>query len=86
MGTEACASDRRTARVAFPHLPDAKALIHVDEYPVIVNGKAFDNLLPGDEQIVIPAYGPTSALHKEAFVIKVATDIRCVGTGRWLTV
>ena len=90
VGTKACASDPPDgARMAFPNLPDAKALIHNEEHLVVETEQA-DNLLPGDEQIAIPAHiCPTSALHKEAFVIRggrLDTRWPVTARDRWLTV
>ena len=90
VGTKACASDPPDgARMTFPHLPDARALIHNEEHLVLATDKA-ETMLPGDEQIAIPAHiCPTSALHKEAFVIsggRLDTRWPVTARDRWLTV
>jgi D-serine deaminase-like pyridoxal phosphate-dependent protein len=70
LGYKAVAGDPPMGtRVRFPDLPDAKQVIHNEEHLVLETEQA-SRYEPGDELIAIPRHiCPTSALHKEAFVI-----------------
>lgn len=70
LGYKAVASDPPAgSRVGFPTLPDAVAVLQNEEHLVIETSRASE-FEPGDELIVIPRHiCPTSALHKEVFVI-----------------
>ncbi|MGE3315101.1 MAG: D-TA family PLP-dependent enzyme [Planctomycetaceae bacterium] len=70
LGNKAVASDPPAgSRVVFPDLPDAKQVIHNEEHLVIETSRA-EEFQPGDELLAIPIHiCPTSALHKEVFVI-----------------
>jgi D-serine deaminase-like pyridoxal phosphate-dependent protein len=70
LGYKAIASDPPAGkRVMFPDLPDAVAVLHNEEHLVLETSRARD-FQPGDVLLAIPRHiCPTSALHKEAYVI-----------------
>lgn len=70
LGYKALASDPPMGgRMIFPDLPDAKQVLQNEEHLVLETSQA-DNFEPGDELLAIPRHiCPTSALHKEVFVI-----------------
>ena len=70
-------------------MPDAEEVLQNEEHLVLETSRA-DEFEPGDELLAIPRHiCPTSALHKQAFVIQ---DGKLVGRwdvaarDRWLTV
>jgi len=79
LGYKAVASDPPAGnRLKFPDLPDAKAVLQNEEHLVIETARAAE-FAPGDELLAIPRHVcPTSALHKQAFVVR---DGRLIG--RW---
>jgi D-serine deaminase-like pyridoxal phosphate-dependent protein len=70
LGYKAVSGDQPAGRrVRFPDLPDAKEVLHNEEHLVLETPDA-SCYQPGDELLAIPRHVcPTSALHKEAFVI-----------------
>lgn len=70
LGYKAVASDPPAGnRVIFPDLPDARQVLQNEEHLVIETAQA-ERFQPGDVVIAIPRHiCPTSALHKEVFVI-----------------
>ena len=57
-------------RVYFPELPDAVEAGHTEEHLVLQTDRAKD-FSPGDHLVALPRHVcPTSALHKEAYVIE----------------
>lgn len=70
LGYKAVASDPPAGkRLALPEIPDAEQVLQNEEHLVIRTSGAED-FQPGDETYAIPRHiCPTSALHKEAFVI-----------------
>jgi len=78
LGYKAVASDPPAgSRVIFPNLPDAKAVLQNEEHLVLETSQA-GRFQPGDELWAIPRHiCPTSALHKEAYVV---AGGRLVGT------
>ena len=70
LGYKAVASDPPAGkRCGFPAIPDAVAVLQNEEHLVIETSRA-NEFEPGDELIAIPRHiCPTSALHKEVFVI-----------------
>jgi D-serine deaminase-like pyridoxal phosphate-dependent protein len=71
LGYKAVASDPPAdRRVVFPDLPDAKLVLQNEEHLVIETDEPAD-FVPGDELLGIPRHiCPTSALHKQAFLIR----------------
>jgi D-serine deaminase-like pyridoxal phosphate-dependent protein len=78
LGYKAVASDPPAGnRVIFPDLPDAKAVLQNEEHLVLQTAEAH-RFQPGDELWAIPRHiCPTSALHKEAYVV---SGGRLIGT------
>lgn len=70
LGYKAIASDPPAGqRLIFPDLPDAEQVLQNEEHLVLKTPLA-ENYQPGDELLAIPKHVcPTSALHKQAFVI-----------------
>lgn len=90
LGSKACASDPPAGhRLAFPDLPDAREVLQSEEHLVLETASA-NTLAPGDETLAIPVHVcPTSALHKQAFVIeggRVSGHWDVAARDRWLTV
>lgn len=90
LGTKACASDPPAGdRLRFPSIPDARAVLQNEEHLVIETEQAAQ-FVPGDERIAIPIHiCPTSALHKEAFVVsegKLQERWPVTSRDRWLTI
>jgi len=79
LGYKAVASDPPAdKRCTFPSIPDAQAVLQNEEHLVIQTADA-ENYEPGDELLAIPRHAcPTSALHKQVFVIEGGEFI-----GRW---
>lgn len=71
LGNKSVASDPpKGQRVTFPDLPDAEQVLHNEEHLVLQTPHA-DRYHPGDELYAIPKHVcPTSALHKQAYVIE----------------
>lgn len=71
LGNKAVASDPpKGQRVMFPDLPDAEQVLHNEEHLVLQTPLA-GNYQPGDELFAVPRHiCPTSALHKQAYVIE----------------
>lgn len=89
LGYKAVASDPPAGkRLTLPEIPDAEQVLQNEEHLVIQTAHASE-FQPGDETYAIPRHiCPTSALHKEAFVIvdgKVAERWPVVARDRWLT-
>ena len=76
LGNKAVASDPpKGQRVMFPDLPDAEQVLHNEEHLVLRTSHA-DDYYPGDELFAIPRHVcPTSALHKQAYVIENGTIV-----------
>ena len=90
LGYKAVASDPPAGkRLIFPDVPDANAVLQNEEHLVIETSRAAD-FQPGDELLAIPRHVcPTSALHKQAYVIRggqVAEMWDVVARDRWLTI
>ena len=90
LGTKACATDPPAGdRLRFPEIPDAKEVLHNEEHLVIETQQGA-GFAPGDERIAIPIHVcPTSALHKEAFVVsegRLETRWPVSSRDRWLTI
>lgn len=90
LGYKAVASDPPAdRRVSFPGIPDAKIVLQNEEHLVIETEQAA-RFSPGDEEIAIPRHVcPTSALHKQLFVVENgtwATPWQVAARDRWLTV
>ncbi|MDB5389839.1 MAG: D-threonine aldolase [Planctomycetaceae bacterium] len=70
LGYKAVASDPPAGkRLTLPEIPDAEQVLQNEEHLVIQTAHA-DEFQPGDETYAIPRHiCPTSALHKEAYVI-----------------
>jgi len=90
LGYKAVASDPPVgSRLLFPDLPDAEQVLQNEEHLVLQTPKA-NEYQPGDELLAIPQHiCPTSALHKEAFVIvdgKPADRWQVASRDRWITV
>lgn len=70
LGYKAVASDPPAGnRLLFPDLPDAQAVLQNEEHLVLETARA-NEFSPGDELLAIPKHVcPTSALHKQAFVV-----------------
>ncbi|MEI8018316.1 MAG: D-TA family PLP-dependent enzyme [Schlesneria sp.] len=71
LGNKSVASDPpKGQRVLFPDLPDAEQVLHNEEHLVLQTPLA-GRYQPGDELLAIPKHVcPTSALHKQAYVIE----------------
>lgn len=82
VGTKGAASDPPNGkRLYFPAIPEGNQVLQNEEHLVIQTDQA-DEFQPGDELIAIPTHiCPTSALHKEAFVV-----INGEVVGRWAVV
>lgn len=79
LGYKAVASDPPAGnRLAFPDLPDAKAVLQNEEHLVLETTEAA-RFTPGDELLAVPRHVcPTSALHKQVFVVRGGRMV-----GRW---
>ena len=79
LGYKAVASDPPAgSRVFFPDLPEAEQVLQNEEHLVLQTPRAGD-FQPGDELLAIPRHVcPTSALHREAYVIADGEPV-----GRW---
>jgi D-serine deaminase-like pyridoxal phosphate-dependent protein len=89
LGYKAVASDPPAGkRLTLPEIPDAEHVLQNEEHLVIRTSHA-DQFQPGDETYAIPRHiCPTSALHKEAFVIvdgKLIERWKVVARDRYLT-
>lgn len=90
LGYKAVASDPPAgSRLTFPDIPDAEQVLQNEEHLVLQTSKAGE-YQPGDEILAIPRHiCPTSALHKEAFVIvdgKLAERWSVASRDRWITI
>lgn len=90
LGYKAVASDPPAGkRVVFPDLPDAEAVLQNEEHLVLQTPRAGE-FQPGDELLGIPRHiCPTSALHKEAYVIaggELVDRWPVTSRDRWLTI
>lgn len=90
VGTKGAASDPPNGhRLFFPAIPEGEQVLQNEEHLVIQTDRA-EEYQPGDELIAIPTHiCPTSALHKEAFVVKngeVAERWAVVARDRWLNI
>ena len=89
LGSKAAASDPPAGhRLAFPDFPDALEVLQNEEH-LVLESDAVAELEPGDAALAIPVHVcPTSALHKQAFVIergRVAARWDVAARDRWLT-
>ncbi len=89
LGSKAAASDPPAGhRLAFPDFPDAREVLQNEEH-LVLESESVDALEPGDAALAIPVHiCPTSALHKQAFVIeggRVAARWDVAARDRWLT-
>ncbi len=89
LGYKAVASDPPAGkRVSMLGIDDAEQVLQNEEHLVIKTAHAAD-FEPGDEALALPRHiCPTSALHKEAFIIvdgKLAERWPVVSRDRWLT-
>jgi D-serine deaminase-like pyridoxal phosphate-dependent protein len=89
LGYKAVASDPPAGkRLTLPEIPDAEQVLQNEEHLVIQTSHAAE-FQPGDETYAIPRHiCPTSALHKEAFVIvdgQLVDRWQVVARDRWLT-
>lgn len=90
LGYKACASDPPAGkRLVFPDLPDAEQVLQNEEHLVLKTARA-NEFEPGDELLAIPRHiCPTSALHKEAFVVEdgaVVDRWTVAARDRWITI
>ncbi|MFO0869852.1 MAG: D-TA family PLP-dependent enzyme [Pirellulales bacterium] len=90
LGYKAVASDPPAGnRLAFPDLPDAKAVLQNEEHLVLETSLA-SSFEPGDELLAIPRHVcPTSALHKQVYVVlggEVVGRWDVVARDRWLNI
>ena len=90
LGYKAVASDPPAEhRVVIPQLPDAEIVLQNEEHLVIETSHAAD-YAPGDELLAVPRHiCPTSALHKQAFLVRegrYVEDWPVAARDRWLTV
>ena len=90
LGYKACAADPPAGqRLYFLDLPDAKEVLQNEEHLVLETSQAKD-FAPGDELLAIPSHiCPTSALHKQAFVVSQGELIghwSVAARDRWITV
>ena len=90
LGYKAVASDPPAGqRLLFPDLPDAEQVLQNEEHLVLRTERAGD-FTPGDELIAIPRHVcPTSALHKQAYVVSGGELVARWGVAardRWLTI
>ncbi len=88
LGYKAVASDPPAdRRVIFPDLPDAKLVLQNEEHLVVETAEPAD-FTPGDELLAIPRHiCPTSALHKQAFLIQQGEYVEAwdvAARDRWL--
>jgi D-serine deaminase-like pyridoxal phosphate-dependent protein len=89
LGSKACASDPPAGhRLHFPDYPDAREVLQNEEH-LVLESEAMDALHPGDEALAVPIHiCPTSALHKQAFVVRdgrLAERWDVAARDRWLT-
>lgn len=89
LGYKAVASDPPAGRrLNLPEIPDAEQVLQNEEHLVIKTARAAE-FQPGDETYAIPRHiCPTSALHKEAFVIEGGQLVdrwQVTSRDRWLT-
>jgi D-serine deaminase-like pyridoxal phosphate-dependent protein len=90
LGYKAVASDPPAdKRVEFPDIPDAKLVLQNEEHLVVETEHA-EKYQPGDELLAVPRHAcPTSALHKQAFIIsdgKLVDRWEVAARDRWLTI
>lgn len=90
LGYKAVASDPPAGRRAFfPDLPEAEAVLQNEEHLVLQTPRAGE-FQPGDELLAIPRHiCPTSALHKEAYVVSGGELIgrwEVASRDRWITI
>jgi D-serine deaminase-like pyridoxal phosphate-dependent protein len=90
LGYKAVASDPPAGnRLLFPDLPEAQAVLQNEEHLVLETSRAND-FRPGDELLAIPKHiCPTSALHKQVFVIsegRLVDRWTVDARDRWLTI
>lgn len=90
LGYKAVASDPPAgSRLTFPTLPDAQQVLQNEEHLVLQTAEA-DRFVPGDELLAVPRHVcPTSALHKQAFVIsggKLVDHWLIASRDRWITI
>jgi len=90
LGYKAVASDPPAdRRVVIPDLPDAKLVLQNEEHLVVETSQA-DKYHPGDVLLAIPRHVcPTSALHKQVYVIHLGKLVDCwdvVARDRVLTI
>lgn len=90
LGYKAVASDPPAdRRVSFPDIPDAQLVLQNEEHLVVQTEHA-EKYEPGDELLAVPRHTcPTSALHKQAFIIsegKLIDRWDVAARDRWLTI
>lgn len=90
LGYKAIASDPPAAkRLTLLDLPDAELVLQNEEHLVVRTARAAE-FQPGDEAFAVPRHiCPTSALHKEVFVVsgnKLVGRWEVAARDRWLTV
>lgn len=90
LGYKAVASDPPAGqRLQFPDLPDAEAVLQNEEHLVLKTARA-DEFEPGDVLLAVPRHiCPTSALHKQVFVVSEGKFIGrwdVASRDRWITV
>ena len=90
LGYKAIASDPPAGkRLVLLDIPDAAQVLQNEEHLVIETARAAD-FQPGDEAYAVPRHiCPTSALHKQAYVVsegKVVDHWEVAARDRWLTV
>lgn len=90
LGYKAVASDPPAGRrLTLLDIPDAKQVLQNEEHLVIETSRAAE-FQPGDEVFAVPRHVcPTSALHKQVFVIsggKLATRWDVTARDRWITI
>jgi len=77
------------SRVTLPEIPDAVQVLQNEEHLVVETAHA-ERWTPGDETLAIPRHVcPTSALHKQAYVISEGKLIGMwdvASRDRWLTI
>lgn len=90
LGSKACASDPPAGhRLAFPDFPEATEVLQNEEH-LVLEHDALEALVPGAETLAVPVHiCPTSALHKQAFVVRdgrVTERWDVAARDRWLNV
>ena len=78
LGSKAVACDPPVGRrVVFPALPEAKQVAHNEEHLVLETPRA-NEFEPGDALLAVPRHiCPTSALHKEMYVVASGKVVDC---------